>query len=387
MPAELLRDDPMLRLVDRIYQAALDPGAWPGVVAELADFMSAPKGKLFTPILGSDKGGLAITVGIPDAADRLWATRYMNDDVWVQAGIAKGLVRTGNVVLDSDLVREEEFVKSRIYREHLRHLDIGRLCSGIVFDGTAHGVPATFVSVARGLERPFGPGEREKMRLLVPHLSRALGVMYRLRDAELKIAASRAALDRLSSGVLLLDRVGRVTHANRKAARLLEEKDGVAMGEGLLVADAAARNRWRQIFGSALAQAFADTPHFADSVSVPRASGRRALVLQVAPLPTSSSFGFTSDAAAIVFILDPDGDARLDGAAMRDLYQATPAEVRLAELLCAGRTVAVAAYELGISETTAKSQLGSLFRRTGTRRQADLLRVLMSLQQAPSTDA
>jgi DNA-binding CsgD family transcriptional regulator len=103
-------------------------------------------------------------------------------------------------------------------------------------------------------------------------------------------------------------------------------------------------------------------------------------VLQAAPLGTTQAFAAPADAAAVVFITDPDQRHELDIATMRDLYRTTPAEAALAELLCRGQTVAQAAAARAISEATARTQLGELFRKTGTNRQADLIRVLMSLR-------
>jgi DNA-binding CsgD family transcriptional regulator len=320
-------------------------------------------------------------VGIPEAADWVWATRYMNDDVWLHAGIAKGAMRQGNVVIDTDLVPEEEFLKSKIYREHLQYLQIGRLCSGVVFDGTSSDLVPTVVSVARELDRPFTPYERDNMRLLVTHLSRALGVMYRLRDAELKVAASLAALDRLPSGVALLDGLGRIIHANLEAARIFDEKDGLTRSDRLSFDDAEARDDWLRVERSVLDRDVSGVPHFCEAVAVRRPSGRHALLLQAAPLARRNAFASPSEAAAIVFILDAQRDIGLDREAMRDLYQATPAEIRMAESLCAGRTVAQAAADHGISEATARSQLHALFEKTRTSRQADLIRVLLSLQR------
>lgn len=385
MTTTRLSDDPVLQLVDRVYDAALKPDAWPDVVQSIASFLGKAKGKLFTPLLPADKGGLAVTVGIPEAADHIWATRYRDDDVWVQAGVAKGLMYEGNVVSDEDLVPEEEFVRSRIYREHLRHLDIGRLCCGVVFGLQPSGMPATVFSVARELARPFAADELATVRLLVPHLSRALGVMFRLRDEELKLAVSLAALDRLSVGVVLLDAGGRIAHSNREGARILDERDGLSRANGFGFSDPAARAAWARVLPSLLDRSLADVPHFSNTVAVPRPSGRAPLVLQAAPLGTSNAFAAPSDTSAIVFITDPEAGSELDRAAMRDLYQATAAEALLAELLCRGRTLAEAATERGISEATARTQLAELFQKTGTRRQADLIRVLMSLRTVPDS--
>ena len=55
------------------------------------------------------------------------------------------------------------------------------------------------------------------------------------------------------------------------------------------------------------------------------------------------------------------------------------AEARLAVLLCGGRTLSDAAQELAVSQETLKTQLASLFQKTGTNRQAELVRLLLSL--------
>ena len=62
---------------------------------------------------------------------------------------------------------------------------------------------------------------------------------------------------------------------------------------------------------------------------------------------------------------------------LEDLYGLTPAEARLTCLLpwCSG--LAELAEELGVTRSTAQTQLAAVFRKTGTRRQADLVRLLV----------
>lgn len=59
-------------------------------------------------------------------------------------------------------------------------------------------------------------------------------------------------------------------------------------------------------------------------------------------------------------------------------YAITPAESRLMQLLVQGMTVAEAADALGVSLPTARTHLARLFDKTGTSRQADLVRLAMS---------
>jgi DNA-binding CsgD family transcriptional regulator len=59
-------------------------------------------------------------------------------------------------------------------------------------------------------------------------------------------------------------------------------------------------------------------------------------------------------------------------------YAITPAESRVMMLIVQGMTIAETAEALGISLPTAKTHLARLFDKTGTTRQADLVRLAMS---------
>lgn len=65
-------------------------------------------------------------------------------------------------------------------------------------------------------------------------------------------------------------------------------------------------------------------------------------------------------------------------------YGVTPAECRLLMALVQGMTLKDAADTLGIAHATAKSHLARLFQKTGSERQADLVRLAMTAL-APAT--
>jgi DNA-binding CsgD family transcriptional regulator len=281
-------------------------------------------------------------------------------------------------------VPEETFLQSVIYREHLHKLDVARMCSGIIFDDRSPGVLPTVFSVFRGIrDVQFGTGERAAMRALLPHLSRALGVMFRLRDAELRGAASLAALDSLRCGVALLDRRGRVAYLNRSAREMVRQNDGVGIDHRLSVltaADPAAQLLLDKAIATAIDRNMIDIPHFSRALAVPRLSGRKPLLLQFAPLGSTSPFAAeTGPLAAIAFITEQDRAIRVDARTLKHLYQLTDAEIELAGRLCAGNSLESAARHLGVSASTAKSQLSAIFQKTATHRQAELVRLLISL--------
>jgi len=64
---------------------------------------------------------------------------------------------------------------------------------------------------------------------------------------------------------------------------------------------------------------------------------------------------------------------------MQQLYGLTPTESRLADLLVEGLDVRDAAGRLRITLETTRFHLKRIFAKTGTRRQTELLRLMLSL--------
>jgi DNA-binding CsgD family transcriptional regulator/PAS domain-containing protein len=378
--------DPLLRLIDEIYQGALDPAAWERTVSAMTAYLRSPKGLLFTNLVSPAGGGFSFTTGVSQQAMQIWNDHYIPYDVWTAAAMAKGCFRENNVVLGEDLLPEHEFVQSKIYRELLHGEGVSKICTGIVF-GLGHAdLPLTVYGVYRGpRDEKYGDWERQQMKLLVPHLSRALGVMFRLRDSELKVAASLAALDGLASGVALLDAAGRVVHLNREAQRMVKAADGLAVTAGALrLVDPGAQAAAELAIASATRAEALEVSHFSDGIAVPRPSGRRSYVVQAAALHEANGFnaGFnaqTRQVRAILFLTDPERPLQLDASLLSRLYNLTPAEAKLAQRLCSGDSPSAAARHSGISEATVKTQLASIFEKTGSHRQAELVKLLVSL--------
>jgi DNA-binding CsgD family transcriptional regulator len=63
---------------------------------------------------------------------------------------------------------------------------------------------------------------------------------------------------------------------------------------------------------------------------------------------------------------------------LRSHFGLTPAEARLALLLVTGETLRSAAVKLSITYETARSQLKSIFNKTRTHRQAELVIVILT---------
>jgi DNA-binding CsgD family transcriptional regulator len=69
----------------------------------------------------------------------------------------------------------------------------------------------------------------------------------------------------------------------------------------------------------------------------------------------------------------------LPGDALALLYDLTPAELRVFELIATGTTQPEIAHRLGIAPSTVKTHLLRVFAKTGCGRQADLIKLAASM--------
>jgi DNA-binding CsgD family transcriptional regulator len=80
-----------------------------------------------------------------------------------------------------------------------------------------------------------------------------------------------------------------------------------------------------------------------------------------------------------LFVDDPCEDTtRTQTDVYARAFQLTPAEVRLAVHLASGVSLTEAAERFGVTHNTVRAQLRSIFDKTDTHRQADLVRLLHS---------
>ena len=82
-------------------------------------------------------------------------------------------------------------------------------------------------------------------------------------------------------------------------------------------------------------------------------------------------------ATAAVFARGVDQWTALDAGVIRKLYGLTPTEARVAAALADGLDLKQVAARFGMKVTTARAHLAALFEKTGTRRQAGLVRLLV----------
>ena len=88
---------------------------------------------------------------------------------------------------------------------------------------------------------------------------------------------------------------------------------------------------------------------------------------------------FQQDRPTVMAVFaDPEREFHTDEDSLRRLYGLTRAEARLAGCLVRGDRIEEAAEHLKVSTSTARTHLKHIFSKTGTKRQTDLVRLLLS---------
>lgn len=378
-------------LIGLIYEGATDPSRWSkDILPAISEYMQMPQCLIFTTLHTPQTGGYLFNHGLDQPHVDLYTNKYQQEDVWIHAGVERGVFFDGNVVIGEDMVPREQLLESKIYKEFFsKRPHMGQMLGGIIFGlDSTNSMPAT-CALMRGLDTPtFNEDDRNKMRLILPHISRSLGVMQRIRTAELTVATTLSALDRLPSGVLLLDANGAVAFANRSAQRMLEDGDGLRLrklthkaGLGDLIAENATDSKAiSDAISATLRHDPFATPHFSSCVTVPHTSGVASYALQFSALGEHSEFGSGSGAfAAIVFIADGAQEVHVDPALLQSAYGLTPAEAKVAVTLLESSSAQEVADALGTSPNTVRTQIKQIYAKLGVDTRARFVKLLLGL--------
>jgi DNA-binding CsgD family transcriptional regulator len=167
-------------------------------------------------------------------------------------------------------------------------------------------------------------------------------------------------------GLIVTDAACKVLALDRNATRLLRAGVGLRASGGRLRVDLEREDARL----SRLVAATAVTGRAGWMQLGP--GGGPTVTLRLAQLEVVTPIGSGSN-AAILF----DTTESLASGGIADRYRLTPAEAHLAVELAAGNSLKEAAHHLGIRVNTARAQLRALFGKTGTNRQAALVRRLL----------
>ena len=371
-------DQTISRLLGTLYAAPITPRLWENFLRGTSNLIGVKRAALIAHDTSTNTHRVfgSLGDGIEDHQD-LYAERYWEYDEWTRRGTFK--LATQKVLIGSEVWPEPEFKRSIFYNEFLKHIDI----SDVAGVGMA-GIPGKFevLSVYRGHADPeFSAENINILEVLLPHLQITMAMRRRLASLESRCTDLENAFNLLESAVVLLDAVGRVVLANDRARSILSQGQGLCLKNSRLIAQSQCyAATLRDLIAKATATAKFKGLAGGGAMTVWRA-GKKPLQLLVSPL-RSEGAALPGLSEVAVFLSDPDRNLAVPAEVLRTLFRLTPAEARLAMSLFVGHSLSEAAELNRVSRETVKSQIASVFLKTGTRRQSELVRLLARLPLA-----
>lgn len=364
----------VLKLVGLLYDAVADATRWNEFLQSLAGTLGADSSSLLLYSPADRAGNLDISAGLDPTARRRYREYYVGID---QFGIQGGhLCHPGAVLLGQELCPSVYMRRSEFYADFLRSIDAHYQICGII---ARHGSTLSALTSLRSEHAgTFRETDRALLQTLMPHLQRALALHAKMSGLEGLALASDSALDQSGYATILLSGTGTIIAMNRRAERIMADNDGIrTSGSGLLARHPTDAAQLHKLIRQAIATRLGTGTEPAGVMRISRLSGRRAYQLLVAPLRIETRWPGVEQPAVIIFITDPElqSDEASDVAAR--LFGFTPAEARLAGVLMRGQGLKEAAETLRLSHSTVRNQLKKLFEKTQTRRQSELVRILL----------
>jgi len=233
------------------------------------------------------------------------------------------------------------------------------------------------LSIYRGpRDDSFGTDLFTTLKILAPHLGTALTMRRMLAKLESRVSDLENAVDVIASGLVLLDAKGKCVLANRSARTVLDRRDGLLLdGASLCASTSTESTRLNELIRSAISGFETTRDQRSRAMVISRATAMPLQIL-VAPL-RRETISTSGEAVAIVFIRDPEEEQTATPSGVYQmLFGLTRAEARLAVALMDGRSLSETAEIHSVSLETVRSQLKSIFQKTGTTRQGELIRIL-----------
>ena len=219
---------------------------------------------------------------------------------------------------------------------------------------------------------------------VLPHLRQYVRVRSALVDAGALGASATELLTNTRTGVVQLDRRGRIVEANDRARGLLRRNDGLSDADEELHATWPDDDeRLQALLAGAL-------PHrleqgVSGSMLLRRQSPLPRLALHVKPVSSRDAAHRSRRVAALVLIVDPVSRARIEPDLVEAMLGLTPTETEIAVMLAQGQTLHQIAAGTGRGYSTVRTHLKHIFAKLGGSRQFEVTQAVLALSSLPKT--
>ncbi|MEO5346040.1 MAG: hypothetical protein H7834_06645 [Magnetococcus sp. YQC-9] len=376
----LLPQEWYLQIIDELYQTLFDPSRLSEVLERIMHGLNSESAILRLQYLDDRSVGFSIYHGYEKKWQESYQAYFRQLDPYPEI-----IGRYNKETFDRDVLPVKDLEKTEYYNDFLRPQD-KLYCMGGHLLRTEH-YYVQFAFQRGPKSTAYHEEEIRALRILVPHMKRMLTLNQQMTSLNTRNRITELALAQLPYGVILFDAALKPMFVNHLAETLLSGQAGLRLtsGNGLTTVLASESRALSQMLRQGVAQATGRGPltrnamritplqedhHFINAVVVPLSPGQRKMSL------------FLSQPGVMLILSTLDHPVTRSSALLKTLFDLTGAEAHLAQELASGRNLEEVAAAKGCSLNTVRNQLKAVFAKTGSNRQAELIRLVNSLPLA-----
>lgn len=357
------------QLVDRIYEAALFPDNWRGVLHDI-DVLVTGAGTTVMTWRADAWVGWRDSPAIEGHRELFTGSAAATESRTTAKLLAAN--RAG-FVADHEVMEEQEYLDDSVMTQFGSVIGLHRSAATAI---SIPGGDSAIVHVWRAAGQPkFGPDSLALLDTLRPHLARAAMLSARLRLEQMR--AQVQALEALGIPGGVLDTSGRLVAANNLLQAMSTHFVWLA-GDHLALKDKNASAILREEF----ARASSNRQHPGRSFVARGGSVEdEAIIIHLVPLRGYGRELF--DGAWRLLAVNRPGAAAPDTSLLQGLFDLTAGEARIAAGLLDGLSVAELSRRDGVSVLTVRTQVRSVLNKSGVTRQSEFIARLRGVTRAP----
>lgn len=362
-------------LVEAIYESALSPVKWKETLNQLSAYLNASAINLIGLQVQNYDNPFLLSQNISSDYGKDYRSYWREHDIWVQAGISKGLNGGGKTLTGNMLVDRSDFLKSTFYNEWLAEQNISDVLSTNLWDDNPD-TPKIVLCFFRGVgQHSFQESDRLNLHRLAQHINRAFRITSQLKLTEQKSVQEDSIFDSIGHALFVLNEDRKIIKVNAAATRLLSSNPSIL----------------KIRHGRLIAVGHHASPSFEEAMSM-AARGRHAEIVF-----TSTQFGTIKGTyharltqlreaavwplsyhAHYLLVVEKNQEIKQDTLrAFCALFDMTASEQQVLLGLMQDATPEEIAQTLNVSLATIRSHVQHIRQKTGVRRVTELVRVAL----------
>lgn len=365
------------RLIENIYSTVADPANWHTLISDLVAVSNSRSARLLVMNSHATRVISSVKHNIDDRYHDQYIEHYVNACPWRPELLQKRPGRLYSTYLHFSC-RQPDFIRSEFYNDWARPQDIHHGVCGTIYKDKDQTVQLLVQRTRK--QGYFTETDTNFFNDFVPHLQQAFQLAGTFADNRARSQAIEIAAGAEILPFILLDFSLRPIYCNPGAETLLNSESILLLTkEQLRLADRKHDLCLQRLLKKCLSAAESRTFHTpGETLVVPRHQGSN-LQLKVksvhpdVPLRRGQAAGYVA-----VYVYDPEAGVSIDRELLRRDYSLSKAEIRVVmEMLADPKPIEVA-KRCSLSLHTVRSHLKSIFVKTNTKSQADLMKLLLT---------